>query len=90
MDGCVNGAGRLGIDAGPDGGARLSAGPEGGASGTDAGGTGGGRSVNICAETEAGIARTMADASASANSSAPPRRNPVFALPPDVMTHAFH
>jgi len=44
MDGCVSGGGRLGTDAGPEGGARLIA-P--GASGTKAGGTGGGRSVNI-------------------------------------------
>ena len=48
IDGCVNGAGRLGTDAGPDGGARFIAGPEG-ASGTEAGGTGGGRSLNIWA-----------------------------------------
>jgi hypothetical protein len=41
MEGCVNGAVRLGMDDGPDGGARFIAGPEG-ASGTDAGGTGGG------------------------------------------------
>jgi hypothetical protein len=39
MEGCVNGAGRLGIDAGPEGGARFMAGAEG--SGTEAGGTGG-------------------------------------------------
>src|ERR1019366_3461815 len=44
MEGCVNGAGRLGTDAGPEGGARLIALP---GSGTDPGGTGGGRSVNI-------------------------------------------
>src|SRR5580700_5159895 len=44
MGGCVSGGGRLGTDAGPEGGARLIA-P--GASGTKAGGTGGGRSVNI-------------------------------------------
>ena len=44
--GCVNGAGRIGPDAGPDGGARFIAGPVG-ASGTVAGGTGGGRSENI-------------------------------------------
>src|SRR3954471_3173178 len=41
--GWVNGAGRLGADAGPEGGARLMAPPDG-TSGTDAGGTGGGRS----------------------------------------------
>ena len=38
-EGCVNGAGRLGIEAGPEGGARLIALP---GSGTEAGGTGGG------------------------------------------------
>ena len=46
IEGCVNGAGKLGMDAGPEGGARFIAGPAG-ASGTDAGGTGGGRSLNI-------------------------------------------
>ena len=45
-----------GIEAGPDGGARFIAPPDG--SGTEAGGTGGGRSVNICAETGAAIAKT--------------------------------
>src|ERR1700719_3058839 len=59
--GCVNGAGKLGVDAGPDGGARLIAPPDG--SGTDAGGTGGGRSVNICAETTAGIPKSIVAAS---------------------------
>lgn len=40
IEGCVNdGAARLGIDPGPDGGARLMAPP---GFGTDAGGTGGG------------------------------------------------
>src|SRR6266581_4812506 len=38
-EGCVDGAGRLGIGAGPEGGARLIALP---GSGTEAGGTGGG------------------------------------------------
>jgi hypothetical protein len=46
--------------------------------------------VNIWAETEAGIAKTIAAASASAESRAPPRQDPVFALPPEVMTPAFH
>ena len=40
-DGCANGAARDGAAAGPEGGARLSAGPDG-TSGTAAGGTGGG------------------------------------------------
>src|SRR5437868_12003783 len=39
--GWVNGAGRFGLAAGPEGGARFIAGPGGGASGTAAGGTGG-------------------------------------------------
>src|ERR1700730_12155512 len=39
MEGCVNGAGSRGIDAGPEGGARIMAGAED--SGTDTGGTGG-------------------------------------------------
>ncbi len=76
MEGWVTGAGRLGHRrAGPEGGARFSAGPgRSAASGTDAGGTGGGRSVNIWAETEAGIAKIIAAASASGDSSrsAPP------------------
>ncbi|MCP1998618.1 hypothetical protein J2S34_001040 [Nitrobacter winogradskyi] len=38
------------MDAGPEDGARLIAAPGGGASGTDSGGTGGGRSLNNCAE----------------------------------------
>src|ERR1700730_14132612 len=91
--GCVNGAGRLGIDAGPDGGARFIAGPAG-ASGTDAGGTGGGRSVNICAETEAGIARTgstrtSAAASTIAASGRPLRPDSLVPLLPIVMMDAF-
>src|ERR671939_196429 len=45
--GWVRGAGRLGVAAGPEGGARFMAGPGAGASGTEAGGTGGGRSENI-------------------------------------------
>ena len=49
MLGWVKGAGRVGIAPGPDGGAKFMAGPDG-ASGTEAGGTGGGRSENIWAE----------------------------------------
>jgi hypothetical protein len=89
MEGCVTGAGRLGIDAGPDGGARFIAGPAG-TSGTDAGGTGGGRSVNICAETEAGKESASAAASAIAASGGPPRPNLLVPLLPIVMTDAFH
>lgn len=59
----VNGAGRFGMEAGPEDGARLIAGPDG-ASGTDAGGTGGGRSPNNCAEAMHGNAtRSTTDAS---------------------------
>ena len=53
MVGWFNGAGSVGIAPAPEGGARFSAGPLG-ASGTEAGGTGGGRSWNIWAEAEAG------------------------------------
>jgi hypothetical protein len=87
MEGWVNGAGRTGIDAGPDGGARLIA-P--GGSGTDAGGTGGGRSVNIWADTPAGRAETSIAASASVGSRPLPRPEPWLPLPPEVMAHAFH
>lgn len=59
----VNGVGRLGMEAGPEGGARLIAGPDG-ASGTEAGGTGGGRSSNNCAEAAYGnTMRSATDAS---------------------------
>src|SRR5262245_37332018 len=50
--GWVRVGGRTGPDPGPEGGARFIAGPLG-ASGTAAGGTGGGRSENIWAETGA-------------------------------------
>ena len=88
MEGWVNGAGRLGIDAGPEGGARFIAGPDG-ASGTDAGGTGGGRSENICAEAEVAISETRIPASASAGSRRPPRPDPSMPLPPGVMVMLF-
>jgi hypothetical protein len=87
MEGCVNGAGRVGIDTGAEGGARLIAPPC--ASGTDAGGTGGGWSVNIWAETEAGIAATSAATSAKAASKKPPRLD-LWMSPPRVIMHAFH
>src|SRR5450755_3075138 len=87
MEGCVSGAGRTGIEAGPEGGARFIAGPEG--SGTDAGGTGGGRSVNIWAETAAGIMAASTAASASAGKLLPRPDRPI-PLPPRVIAHAFH
>src|SRR5204863_6064124 len=64
MEGGVNGALSVVIDAGPEGGARFMAGAE--VSGTNAGGTGGGRSLNICAV--AGVIPEMIQpASASAS-----------------------
>jgi hypothetical protein len=89
MEGCVNVGGRLGMDAEPVAGARFIAGPAG-ASGTDAGGTGGGRSVNICAED--GTIRAQSSMAASTNAAGRPlpRPDPSIPLPPDVMPHAFH
>jgi hypothetical protein len=89
IDGCVNVGGRLGIGAGPDDGARFIAGPVG-ASGTEAGGTGGGRSENICAEDGAITAQSNMAASANAAGRPLPRPDPSIPLPPDVMFHAFH
>jgi hypothetical protein len=87
--GWVNGAGRLGgIDAGPEGGARFSAGPPG-ASGIALGGTGGGRSENIWAELEAGNSETSAKASASAEKGQPARPYPLIPLPLEVMGMLF-
>src|ERR1700744_6564602 len=87
--GWVSGAGRLGIAAGPEDGARLIAPP--GASGTDAGGTGGGRSVNIWAETVAGKAETSRHKSANASAGRPRRPDPSMPLRLGVMMgHAFH
>src|SRR6266568_5402846 len=60
MVGCVKGGGRLGND--PEGGARFIAGPDG-ASGIDDGGTGGGRSENIWAETGSGTSKASASTS---------------------------
>ena len=83
MVGCVNGAGRI---VAPEDGARFIAGPEG-ASGTEAGGTGGGRSLNIWAEPEAGISSAVA--SASAGSSRPARPYPPIPLPLEVIAMLF-
>src|SRR5450755_702696 len=88
MGGWVGGAGKLGVGAGPGGGARLIAPPDG--SGTEAGGIGGGWSVNIWAETTAGIPKTSTAASAHAKARRLPRPDPVMPLPPRVMRHAFH
>ena len=86
--GCVNGAGRLGSDPGPEGGARFIAGPEG-ASGTEAGGTGGGRSENIWAETDAGMKQASTEASTSAGKSRPARPSPPIPSPHEVMGMLF-
>ena len=86
--GCVNGAGRLGTDPGPEGGARFIAGPEG-ASGTKAGGTGGGRSENIWAETDAGMKQASTEASTSTGKSRPARPCPPIPSPHEVMGMLF-
>jgi|SRR3954468_23785971 hypothetical protein len=88
MVGCVNGAGRLGTDPGPEGGARFIAGPEG-TSGTEAGGTGGGRSENIWAETDAGMKQASMEASTSARKSRPARPSPPIPSPHEVMGMLF-
>ena len=74
--GWVRVGGSTGAEPGPDGGARFIAGPPG-ASGTEAGGTGGGRSENIWAETATGIDPAKTRASASAAKSRPPRPHPL-------------
>ncbi|GAC1495908.1 MAG: hypothetical protein NVS2B1_03820 [Bradyrhizobium sp.] len=55
-----------GVAAEPDGGARFNAGAVG--SGTNPGGTGGGRSENICAAAGVAIMQASTQASASAGS----------------------
>jgi hypothetical protein len=88
MVGCVNGAGRLGTEPGPEGGARFIAGPEG-PSGIDAGGTGGGRSENICADTDAGMKQDSTKASINPGKSRPARPSPPIALLHQVMSMLF-
>jgi hypothetical protein len=87
MEGCGNGAVRLGIDAGPEGGARSIAGAEG--SGTEAGGTGGGRSLNIWAEDGETMAEIRLTASATAASTHRRRPNRSMPFPPEVMGMLF-
>ena len=74
-----------GPDAGPDGGARLTAAP---GSGTEAGGTGGGRSENIWAE--AGPGKTASQA-ATDNAAPSPLAHPlpVTPLPLQIMAMLF-
>ena len=81
----VNGAGRFGMEAGPEGGARLIACPPG-ASGTAAGGTGGGRSPNNCAEAVYGNMTSNATGAGRSH-----RREPVLnrCLPPKIMAPVF-
>ncbi|MFZ1171120.1 MAG: hypothetical protein WAO01_07985, partial [Bradyrhizobium sp.] len=87
--GAVNGGGRLGMDAGPEAGARFIAGPAG-ASGTEAGGIGGGRSVNICAEAGAETTAPKSKANTGTRRERPPRRNPPVPCLPQIIRHAFH
>ena len=89
MLGWFNGGGIVWI---PDGGARFIAGGVW-TSGTAAGGTGGGRSENICADTGAGSSAVSAKATPKANASPgtghPPRPNPTMPLPPEIMAMLF-
>src|SRR5690349_15504228 len=87
-EGCVNVGATVGLDAGPEGGARFIAGPDG--SGTDAGGTGGGRSENIWAAAGAASIQTSAPASASVDGRRPSRPDRPMPLPPGIIGHAFH
>ena len=92
MVGWFGGAGSVGIAPVPDEGARFRAGAVW-TSGTAAGGTGGGRSWNIWAETGAGSSAASAKpavvASAIAGKGHPPRPNPTIPLPPEIMAMLF-
>src|SRR3954451_23582452 len=83
MVGCVNVGGRLGI---APGGARFIAGAPG-ASGMEDGGTGGGRSENIWAETAPGANNASASRSRGKSRQAPP--SPPMPLPRQVMAMLF-
>jgi hypothetical protein len=87
MEGCGNGAAGPGIDAGPEDGARFIAGAEG--SGTDAGGTGGGWSLNIWAAAGEMIAQISPPASANAAGKHRRRPNRSMPFPPRVMSMLF-
>ena len=84
MVGWVKVGGKLGSE--PEGGARFNAGPPG-ASGIDDGGTGGGRSENIWAETAPGISNASASASCGKSRIAPPP--PPNRSPREVMAMLF-
>ena len=88
MAGWFSGAGSGGIAPVPEGGARFMAGAVW-TSGTAAGGTGGGRSENIWAETGAGSSGASVKASVSARKGHPPRPNPTIPLPPEIMAMLF-
>ena len=88
--GCVNGAGRSGSP--PDRRAAQDSWPDrDGASGTAAGGTGGGRSPNICAEPGLAAATPAAQRKRQQpGTAARPARDPPIPLPREVMAPAFH
>ena len=77
MAGWFSGAGSGGIAPDPEGGARFMAGAVW-TSGTAAGGTGGGRSENIWAETGAGSSAASTKASTGAGIGHPPRPFPTI------------
>ena len=86
--GAANGGGRLGTDPGPEDGARFIAGPAG-TSGTDAGGTGGGLSLNNCAEKEA-LANAPKSKAKDGSRRERPRPDPPLSWLPRLITDAFH
>src|SRR5262249_59834244 len=86
--GWVSDGGRVGVaEPLPEGGARLTAPP---GSGTEAGGTGGGRSENSCARAAVWPKNDSATASMNAGSSRPLRRHLMMPSPPRFMLPAFH
>src|SRR5690242_12167298 len=87
--GCASGGGRLGIVAGAEVGARFIAGPAGGGSGTEAGGTGGGRSENNCAKTECGTAQNSTAVSTTAMRRRVSRPDRLIREPREDMADAF-
>src|SRR5579871_1851055 len=86
--GAVSGGGRLGTD-GPVDGARFIAGPDGG-SGTEAGGTGGGRSPNNCAATGLAMADPKSNTNTGIRRERPPRQNLPASCRPRFIMDAFH
>ena len=92
MVGWFTAGGTVGLAPGPDDGARFNAGAVG-ASGTEAGGTGGGRSWNIWADAGSGTARTGTKTSTRANAIVrkghPPCPNLTMPLSSEIMTMLF-